>query len=86
MGLELHVCTINKSVHTKKSGNLLHAPRKIYLTQRWDHTNKTAPARIRTDCNENEETLFTPHFHNHMPFRVGNLKKMANNIYIYIYI
>ena len=25
-GLELHVCTINKSAHTKKSGNLLKAP------------------------------------------------------------
>ena len=27
-GLEFHVCTINKSAHTKKSGNLSYAPRK----------------------------------------------------------
>ena len=26
-GLEFHVCTINKSAHTKKSGNLSYAPR-----------------------------------------------------------
>ena len=25
-GLELHVCTINKSAHTKKSGNLFNDP------------------------------------------------------------
>ena len=25
-GLEFHVCTINKSAHMKKSGNLLYAP------------------------------------------------------------
>ena len=27
-GLEFHVCTINKSAHTKKSGNLSYAPHK----------------------------------------------------------
>ncbi len=26
-GLEFHVCTINKSAHTKKSGNLFNDPR-----------------------------------------------------------
>ena len=26
-GLEFHVCSINKSAHTKKSGNLLKVPR-----------------------------------------------------------
>ena len=30
MGVEFHVCTINKSAHTKKSGNLFDNPR-IYL-------------------------------------------------------
>ena len=29
-GLEFHVCTINKSAHTKKSGNLFNDPR-IYI-------------------------------------------------------
>ena len=28
-GLEYHVCTINKSAHTKKSGNLFNDPRKF---------------------------------------------------------
>ena len=27
IGLEFHVCTVNKSAHTKKSGNLSYAPR-----------------------------------------------------------
>ena len=31
-GLEFHVCTINKSAHTKKSGNLSYAPR-IYFNE-----------------------------------------------------
>ena len=33
--LEFHVCTINKSAHTKKSGNLSYAPHvyiKVYPT------------------------------------------------------
>ena len=29
-GLEFHVCTLNQSAHTKKSGNLFDAPR-IYM-------------------------------------------------------
>ena len=28
-GLEFHLCTINKSAHTKKSGNLFNDPRKF---------------------------------------------------------
>ena len=32
-GLEFHVCTINKSAHTKKSGNLFHDPR-IYTDEK----------------------------------------------------
>ena len=31
-GLEFHMCTINKSAHTKKSGNLSYAPRTIRKT------------------------------------------------------
>ena len=30
-GLEFYVCTINKSAHTKKSGNLFNDPRKYIL-------------------------------------------------------
>ena len=30
-GLEFHVCTINKSAHTKKSGNLFNDPRIIII-------------------------------------------------------
>ena len=30
-GLEFHVCSINKSVHAKKSGNLSYAPRILAL-------------------------------------------------------
>ena len=33
-GLEFHVCTINKSAHTKKkSGNLFNSPRTIWQLQ-----------------------------------------------------
>ena len=32
--LEFHVCTINKSAHTKKSGNLLYAPRILPIYAR----------------------------------------------------
>ena len=37
MGLEFHVCTINKSAHRKKSGNLLFAPRisNIHTAAMW---------------------------------------------------
>ena len=31
-GLEFHVCTINKSAHTKKSGNLFNDPRMSMST------------------------------------------------------
>ena len=31
-GLEFHVCTINKSAHTKKSGDLSYAPRIYYIS------------------------------------------------------
>ena len=34
-GLELHVCTINESAHTKKSGNLFNDPRKFNLYQNY---------------------------------------------------
>ena len=30
-GLEFHMCTINKTAHTKKSGNLLYAPRILVI-------------------------------------------------------
>ena len=33
-GLELHVCTINKSAHTKKSGNLFNEPCILSLAER----------------------------------------------------
>ena len=34
-GLEFHVCTINKSAHRKKAGNLFNDPRMFPAARRW---------------------------------------------------
>ena len=49
-GLEFHVCTINKSAHTKKSGNLFNDPHiyiyiYIYI---YTHTHTHRPRFIRS--------------------------------------
>ena len=38
MGLEFNVCTINKSAHTKKSGNLFNDPRMLMRISTFDYS------------------------------------------------
>ena len=45
-GLEFHVCTINKSAHTKKSGNLSFAPR-IYKCFLFKETESSGTLRYK---------------------------------------
>ena len=46
MELEFHVCTINKSTHTKKSGNLFIDPRTSQIFQPEKNLYKTSDRLI----------------------------------------
>ena len=58
-GLEFHVCTINKSAHTKKFGNLFHDPRIYGFCKFVIKVNFAIDHKVRSELFKKKQDLFT---------------------------
>ena len=71
-GIEFHVCTSNKSAHTKKSGNLLNDPRISFGKF--------------ISCGTSIVTSVSNGLQIFKLLKTNRRKPKANDIYIYVYI